>query len=161
MAGPFGVVEVLQDHPWLLTQSSYWLLIFVIPFAFARYAADHGLASRTGRFAWIYEKNCYRICQRLIGFVHAVLLSYLCWHDYYAEGFNFYFLKPNTPAVTQVLRLSLTYFIVDTSLDIVRGPELLYLIHHVMLGACFFFCLVFFPKGGGTVSLGRNRSVLE
>eukprot|EP00048_Salpingoeca_helianthica_P015570 m.227452 g.227452 ORF g.227452 m.227452 type:complete len:253 (-) comp17216_c0_seq1:94-852(-) len=148
--GPLDPIALFREHPWLLTQCSYWLLLFIIPFAIASTIADQGLASRTGRYHWIYKPIRFRICQRFIGFVHAALLSYLCWADYFAEGCNFHLLDPNTPAVTQVLRLSLTYFIVDTSLDIVRGFEFLYLIHHLMLGSCFYFCLVHFPKGGGT-----------
>jgi hypothetical protein len=134
----------------LLTVGS-WLALFLAPFIIVLVAAELGFAEKNGNCHWIYKPIRFRVCQRVPAFVHAAWLTYLGFLDFKEHNYTFNLLDRNTQFQEQVLQLSLGYLIADTLLDLYRGPELLYFIHHFTLILGFSSSIYFTRKVAATV----------
>ena len=149
----FEAIEIFQR---LLLRSLLWLCFFFIPHALVLVAAYCKWASPSGSFHWIYKPIRFRISQRVMGFAHAVSMSYLGTLDFVNSGYKFDTFAQNTAYQEWVIEFSLAYLIADTCLDIVRGPELLYFFHHFSLSTCFFCSIYYGHSGAAMVSCLSN-----
>jgi hypothetical protein len=125
-----------------------WLVLFIIPYSIVRFLA---YKKALGPDSFIYKPIRFRVCQRVPGFAHAVIMSYLGWKDFADNGYQFTVLSPNTGSQEFIIDLSLTYLIVDTLMDVFRGPELMYFFHHFFLIVSFYYCRFHVLSSGGMV----------
>ena len=152
--------HIHTHHPNVVWKLGFWVLAFLIPYTLVLLAAKLHLAAPNGNFHWIYKPIRSRIAQRPMGFVHAVWMTYLGLKEYVQSGYRYNMLEDNTEFQTYALEWSITYLVLDTFLDVLRGPELIYFIHHVVLFSCFYTCVFVTHIAGGMVSLYLRHCVI-